>query len=778
VVFQTAILLTIEWNVLDMISEDVFESDYPNYKGQVKNIERLEGRSGDFVMAHSVLPEKLAIRLPYDELYTHQADAIEQLHNDKNVCVTTSTASGKTLVYALRMAELIEEDSNATGLFLYPTKALSRDQKQEISQLYEEMGLDISIGVYDGDTDSNEKREIRESSDVIITNFQGLNYYLPHHDKWERFLRNLQLVVVDESHMYRGVQGIHTAYIIRRLKRIANDYYSQPQFVLTSATIGNPKQHTETLIGDDVSVIENDTSPKGATDIVFWQPPQAGTENRSSHKESSELLGYITSKGLQSLLFAPSRQSTELCLRHCQDEDWISDSLKFNSYNAGHTKKERRNVEDDLKDGSVDGVITTTALEVGIDIGSIDAAIIDTYPGQRTSFWQQIGRAGRSPDKRSIAMFVADNESVDQYILNNPDFLLEDDVEDAVIDIENLKIAKKQIRAAANELSLQQSDLDFFPKQIFQTSIHELQKEGEIEESPLSNQISYIGDNGRPESDISLYASSEKTFTPVIVINDDVVSLPEVGIERAFRDFHYGATYYHKGTKYEVIEFDAKSESIRLAPTDVQYYTQSSRTVEIENLIETDSFEPIDGVTIKKGTGVIKEYYDSYSKIYPDRGETEHGHDTGISKPISLETQLFWFEIDDGILNDIRENGPRQQSLGGLHAAEHALIKMVPTVLMADSKNIGGLSTLAHPEIPSQSAGIFIYDGVSGGVGFSHKMYQNIENLMSRTINRLENCSCESDEGCLSCTMSPMCGDGNEPLDRVQAADILNYIQE
>lgn len=760
-----------------MISEDVFEADYPEYKNQVDHIERLDGRDGDSVMAHSILSEKLAIRLPHEELYTHQSDALESLHNDENVCVTTSTASGKTLIYALRMAELLEEDSNATGLFIYPTKALSRDQKEELEDLYNTMGLDISIGVYDGDTDSEEKRRIRGQSDIIITNFQGLNYYLPHHDKWERFFRNLQLTVIDESHMYRGVQGIHTAYIIRRLKRIVNDYYSQPQFVLTSATIGNPKQHAETLIGEDVSVINTDGSPKGATDIVFWTPPKLGTSSRSSHKEASEVLGYLTSKGLQSLLFAPSRQSTELCLRHCQDKEWIPETLSFNSYNAGHTRDERRAVETDLKQGGVDGVITTTALEVGIDIGSIDAAIVDTYPGQRTSFWQQIGRAGRSPDKRSIAVFVADDESVDQYILNNPSFLLEDEVEDAVIDIENLHIAKKQIRAASHELSLQKSDLGFFPKQIFQTNIHELQKEGEIEESPLANQIAYTGEDERPEADISLYASSEKTFTPVIVVNDDVVSLPEVGIERAFREFHYGATYYHKGEKYEVIEFDTKSESIRLAPTDVPYYTQSSRTVELENLVTEDEISPADGVTIKKGTAVIKEYYDTYSQIYPDRGESEHGYDTNINQPISLETQVCWFEIDDSVLSDIRESGPRQQSLGGLHAAEHSLIKMVPTVLMADSKNLGGLSTLAHPEIPSNSAGIFIYDGVSGGVGFSHKMYEYMHSLMKRTIQRLENCDCNSEEGCISCTMSPMCGDGNEPLDRKQAADILRYIR-
>lgn len=760
-----------------MITEDVFENDYPQYEGQVRHIARVDGRQGKTVMANDILSEKLTVRLPHDELYMHQADAIRELEAGNNVCVTTSTASGKTLVYALYMAMCLEEDSNATGLFVYPTKALSRDQQTELNSLYDDMGLDIDIGVYDGDTDSDEKRRIREESDIIITNFQGLNYYLPHNDKWERFFRNLKVTVIDESHMYRGVQGIHTAYIIRRLQRIAADYYSDPQFVLTSATIGNPKSHAENLTGKEVSVIDNDTSPKGATDIVFWQPPSQGDGTRSAHKEASEILGYITSKGLQSLLFAPSRQSTELCLRWCDEVDWIPNGLDYDSYNAGHTRSERRRVEQNLKEGAVEGVITTTALEVGIDIGSIDAAIVDTYPGQRTSFWQQIGRAGRSPENRSIAVFVADSESVDQYILNHPQFLLEDEVEDAVIDIHNLQIAKKHIRAAANELPLNQDDLKFFPKQVFQTSIHELQDEGELEKSPLANQITYIGEDGRPEADISLYASSQDTFTPIIIDGDDVTSLPDVGADRAFRDFHYGATYYHKGEKYEVIEFDRESGSIRLSPTDVSYYTQSSRTVELQNLVEFESTSPAEGVTVKKGEAVIKEYYDSYSKVYPDRGEVEHGFETNITEPISLETQVCWFEIDDGLLADLRDNAPRQTSLGALHAAEHALIKMAPTVLMADSKNLGGLSTLNHPEIDPNAAGIFIYDGVSGGVGFSHNMYENLRPLLKHTVQRLDNCSCESDTGCISCTMSPMCGDDNDPLDRVQASELLKHIR-
>lgn len=760
-----------------MITPDVFEKDYPEYKGQVEHIEQVDGRAGTSVSATRVISEEMSVRLPFDELYKHQAEAIHNLLNEKNVCVTTSTASGKTLIYALYMATLLEKDSNATALFLYPTKALSRDQKQELDSLYSEMGLDIDVGVYDGDAEQDEKRRIRRESDIVITNFQGLNYYMSHHEKWERIYRNLKLAVIDESHMYRGVEGIHTAYIIRRLKRIVQDYYSDPQFVLTSATIGNPEEHASTLIGDDVTVIDTDCSPKGATDIVFWNPPTQGESTRSSHRESTEILSYITEKGLQSLLFAPSRQTTELCLNWVTDSDADDSGLTFDSYNAGHTKDERRSVEDKLKNGDLDGVITTTALEVGIDIGSIDSAIVDTYPGQRTSFWQQIGRAGRSADKRSVAFYVASDESIDQYILNNPDFLVEDTVEDAVVDIENLQIAKKHIRAAANELPLQKSDLKHFPKKVLQTCIHDLQRDGEIEKSPLSKTIAYCGDAGRPEADISLYSSSEKTFTPVIVNEGSVVSLPEVGLERAFRDFHIGATYYHKGTKYEVIEFDVETESIRLTETNVPYYTQSSRTVELQNVQSEESIEPAEGVTLHMGTGTIKEYYDTYSKIYPEQGDAEHGFSTGVTEPLSLETHLCWFEIDESVLTEIRNSGGREETLGALHAMEHALIKMAPTVLMTDSKNLGGLSTLSHPEINGNSAGVFIYDGISGGVGFSHKIYEHSRLLMKRTINRLENCSCESEKGCISCTMSPMCGDDNEPLDRAQAAQILRYIR-
>lgn len=761
-----------------MITTAVFEDTYPDYSGQIVDIKEIEGQDGEFVSANKILPETLANRLPFESLYKHQADGLFELQNENNICVTTSTASGKTLIYALYMAICIEQNPDATGLFIYPTKALSQDQKSELKSLYESLNDDITVGVYDGDATQEEKREIRNDANVVITNFQGLNYYLPHHKKWERIYQNLALTVIDESHMYRGVQGIHTAYIIRRLRRIADFHNSDPQFVLTSATIGNPKEHTQTLIGDTVSVINTDYSPKNPQDIIFWEPPTYDSGSASSHREATDILAYLSNQQLQTLLFAPSRQITELCLKWIAENKTVQNASKFESYNAGHTKAERQSVESQLKSGQLDGVITTTALEVGIDIGSIDAVIVDTYPGQRTSFYQQIGRAGRSQDQRALAVYVASEESIDQHIIQNPSFLLDDDIEDAVIDITNESIAVKHIQAAANEHSLSEIDTQFFPQHTFQSSIHKLQSENLLDESPLSQTIAYTGTE-RPESNINLYASSDTTYSVTINTEHKTKSLPSVSIERAYRDFHKDATYYHKGKKYIVTEFNTTDKQIVLKPTTVQYYTQSTRTVDIKNLHSDETIQLNTAVTLHKGTGEIHEHYQEYSKTYPDRGETEYGFSTGMTTPLVLETQLCWFEIEQEFLSNIQTDSlqTQSQSLGTLHALEHALIKMSPTVLMTDSKNIGGLSTLSHHSLSQNTTGIFLYDGVSGGVGFTHKMFENMQKLFSVTQKRLQDCSCQSDDGCISCTMSPMCGDDNEPLDRVRAAELIKNIK-
>lgn len=403
---------------------------YPRYSGQAVHSHTQPATDADTVPANTVLSDQLARRLPHD-LYTHQAEALEALDNGENVCVATSTSSGKTLVYGLHFARQYIDNDASTALLVYPTKALSRDQQEALNDLYSTLGLDIDVAVYDGDTSTDNRRRIREESDVIISNFSGVNIYLSDHALWSDFHSELGLVAIDESHSYTGIHGMHVAWVTRRLWRVLETYDTDPQVTLTSATIGNPEEHAEILTGKEVSVVDEDGSPHGERDIVFWDPPveedDTGEEvKRSADKEASDILAHLADRGLQGLMFTRSRKQTELNARRVRnaDEDLVpSGGLEVEAYNGGHGKQTRRQAEDRLKSGHLDGIVSTNALELGIDIGSVDATVLTGYPGTRQSFWQQLGRSGRGLSD-ALGVFVAHYSSIDQYILDHPEYLL------------------------------------------------------------------------------------------------------------------------------------------------------------------------------------------------------------------------------------------------------------------------------------------------------------------------------------------------------------------
>lgn len=755
-----------------------FKNNYPDYDDQVEHVEQVPPERADSVPKHNVFDNSFAGKIPFDELYSHQAKSLELLDQGHNVCVTTPTSSGKTLIYALHIAREYKRNPDSTALLVYPTKALSRDQYTEISSIYDEMGLNIDIGVYDGDTSSSKKRQIRRESDLVITNFQGLNYYLPYHKKWNRIFENLSTVVIDEAHTYTGLHGIHVSWIVRRMLRIINgEYGSQPSIVLSSATIGNPREHSKNLTGEEFKIVDSDGSPSGKRDIVLWNPPSymddGQLERRSPHRESSDVLSYLCSEGMKTLMFAPSRKMTELCAK------WSEDTLKndyagfydIEPYNAGHMKDDRREVEDNLKDGSIDGVVSTTALELGIDIGDVDATVMDGYPGKRASFWQQAGRSGRGT-KDALSILVTRHDSIDQYIVKNPGFLLEEDVENAVIDLGNVHILEMHLCAAANEAPLSTYSLQYFGDGPIEDALDNLRNKGLID-GEISDIVTYTGPE-RPESNIDIYSTSDEQFDVYIDAGNEKYDLPPVDKARAFRDFHPNAIYMYKGNQYEVTEFDTDKREILLEYTEVDYYTQSGREVSINNIVYEESKEIADGITIKKGTGEISESYKTYTRVYLDGTGRESNIPTGLNEPVSLETDIMWIELDDNISQEVTTESTVDGLAGSLHAAEHALIKMSPTILTADTEDLGGLSTPVHDS--NGKSTVFIYDGVEGGVGFSHKIYDELEDLSVRTENLLKNCDCESDHGCPACTMSPMCGDNNEPMDSIGAQHLLSLI--
>ncbi len=777
----------------------VLKEEYPDYRDQIQHIYTQHAEEAEHVPPSNVLPDRIADRLEFD-LFTHQAEAISELGYGESVCVSTSTSSGKTMVYALHFAREYLENPASTGLIVYPTKALSRDQQQALTELYgEELGLDIDVMVYDGDTPREERPDIRENADIIITNFAGINHYLPYHGKWANFFSNLSLIALDESHTYTGVHGMHVAWILRRLKRIIDYYNAEPQYVLTSATIGNPKEHSQRLTGEDVFVIDNDGSPSGKRTLVFWNPPpwseketrQDGTVNRKpASVESSEVLAHLAANDVQTLQFARSRKMTELtshrAIEHLEDDGTPYDvDVDIEAYHAGHGKETRRETEDRLKAGEIDAVVSTEALELGIDIGGVDGTIIAGYPGTRQSFWQQIGRSGRGATE-AISVFIADYDSIDQYLINNPEYLSENYVEDAVVDLENNDVYSQHILCAANELALTHEDKEYFGDDRFERAIRMWKLSGQLV-GGLNTGVQYSG-TGRPEADISMYASSDEQFEVRFHAEaDGDLDLEPVDKDRAYRDFHEGAIYMHKGQRYQVIKFvdQGSQQYIVLRPAhNVNYYTRSKSETRITNATSEQS-RSLGDFTLHWGTGTVTAHYEYYDKIDIDSNSpTQRNIPTGLP-PLNMKTQMLWIEapdyVEEGLISKYADfeasNQPTHIAngyMGGLHAAEHGMISVAPLELMMDKQDLGGLSTFAHQAF--DTSGFFIYDGISGGLGFSRTIYNQFEEIAIRTRELIAGCECTRERGCPACVMDDNCGSQNSPLHKSAAIDLFDHM--
>lgn len=751
------------------------ESEFPN---QITGIETIDAKEGNFVDAAEVLPDQFSSKLEHKSLYRHQAEALAKLQTGSNVCLTTGTDSGKTLVYALYSA-LEAKRNDKTTLCVYPTKALSRDQEESLKETYNELGLTLEVGVYDGDTSKERKQELRKDADVVMTNFQGLNYYLPHHGAWENFFSDLGLVVIDEAHMYTGVMGTHASWITRRLLRLVErSHNASPQVVVTTATLGNPQEHSETLTGKDMEVIKTDHSPREKQDIVLWNPERKGNDRVSPHRSVTKLAPWIVNKtGSQILIFTPSRRTTELCMKWIQEQSSNYDrQINVESYHAGHSKASRRETEKRIKSGELDIIISTTALEVGIDIGHLDVVISDTYPGSRMSFWQQIGRAGRE-NTESTTFFVADKTSTDQYIIDNPRYLLGDDVEDAIIDLTNKHISSKHITVAASEAPLLENDSDYFTQDM-ESMVNKLTQKG-ILSGDLENGVTFDA-SYRPEARISLYSTTSSGFS-VKILDDDgqiIESLPEVSRNRAYRELFPGATYLHKGVKYQVDEFieQEKKKEIRLKEADdLDYYTRSDKQKKITNIKSEESIELDHGITIHKGRIIVKERYPSYTKIYESRKENVAGVPTELTDSLDLKTEACWITLDPEVSEEVAER-TKGNLLGALHGAEHAMIELSPMILNVDSQDIGGLSTRRHNQTDAPT--IFIYDGINGGIGYSYKIFETLDSVSSVASNRISNCDCSDYDGCLECIMSSSCGSQNESLHKKGSAMVTKMISE
>ncbi|MDQ2048975.1 DEAD/DEAH box helicase [Natronolimnohabitans sp. A-GB9] len=853
------------------ITGDELVETYPGLPDDVTVLER-PGRPAETVPSEDVLRADLAKPLEHD-LYTHQADALEALADGENVCVATSTSSGKTRIYALQIArnylEARARGIESTAYLLYPTKALSRDQERSLNDLFDELGLEITVRVYDGDTERGRNRKrIREEADVVITNFAGVNTYLHDHDRWARFLSACDLVVIDESHTYTGVHGMHVAWIVRRLKRVLDYYDASPQYVLTSATVGNPGEHSSALIDESVTVVDEDGSPTGPRDLVLWNPPPRDRDGshdgrdewtEADHDEDTDgddalervpatveaprVLSHLTYHDAQTLLFTPSRKLAELSIKRASEHR--HDNRRYYThpdrgsalepYHAGHSRAKRHGTEHRLKTGILDGVASTNALELGIDVGEMDATVQLGYPGQRQSFWQQIGRAGRGT-KRALSVLVADHRTLDQYVVSNPDYLLENDVEDAVVDVDNDAVFAKHLRCAADELAVDESDVGTVAeRERLERAVEMWRRAGQLQ-GALETGVSYTGPP-RPQQSISLYATTGEEYD--VRLADDVEDeydpeMEPLAKERVLRDFHEGAVRLHQGQQYEVTSVDhgGPRPTVTLRPTDVDYYTRTRTDVTVLDAVSEQSRE-IGEFTLHFGRGQVLVYHGTYDKVAVHGGtKREQGIPTD-NPPLSMETQLCWLEVPQRVeraliekyrdvsipgLEDEFADTAHLGYAGGLHAAEHATIGVAPLELMVDKRDLGGLATLSidsHLEQPAHSesaagpdvsagddapkniaaaeatireiasglerdptSGWFIYDGIDGGLGFARAIYENFETVAERARELIADCDCGNTGGCPACVMDEQCGNDNQPLHRGAAVDVLDHVLE
>ncbi len=682
-------------------------------------------------------------------LYTHQAEAIERVRAGANVVITTPTASGKTLAFNLAVFEGLFENPQATALYIYPLKALSQDQLQAIRSLEEGTGVRVEAAVYDGDTPQHVRSLIREHSRLILTNPYALHQYLPWHHKWRRFFKDLHFVVIDEAHSYRGVFGSNVALLIRRLRRIVEHHGAKPRFILSSATMANPKEHSERLVGLDFEVISESGAPRGPKYFIFWN--SVADVNHSVHRQTSDLLAQHIRSGFQTLCFTVSRKLAELIALWAKEQGLGGE---IEAYRAGYRPEERRAIERALKRGELRGVASTTALELGIDLGGLDAVIISGYPGTVISTWQMAGRAGRGREPAIVTLIAFENP-LDQYFMKHPEKFFERPHEHAIIDLENPHILLGHTMCAAAELPLQPEDERFLgdglPK-----ALKSLERQELIQKTPKG--WVYRG-LARPAEVVRLESISERA---VQVLNEGEV-LETLDLRRAYEEAHPGAVLLHRGETYLVKELDLVAGVARAVKEDLDYYTDALQTVGIRVRKEMLKRATKWG-TLSLGDVKVVEHFIAYRVKRYD--QTLGLHELNLP-PLEFETTALWFTLPEESSKRVMAAG--LDWAGGLHAAEHALIAMTPYHAMCDRWDIGGLSTPLHPD--TQQATIFIYDGYPGGIGIAEKAYDLFERLAETTYELVRDCECE--DGCPSCIYSPKCGNNNEPLDRRAAVKIL-----
>jgi len=703
-----------------------------------------------------------------DHLWSHQAATLESALERGHTIVTTGTASGKSLAFNLPVLDVLARDRAARALYLYPTKALAQDQARKLATLRPPF---LRPAIYDGDTPREERRAIRARSNVILTNPDMLNVsVLPHHRHWGDVLANLAFVVVDEAHAYRGVFGSHVANVLRRLRRLANAYGTEPRFVLASATIANPVELAERLTGLDFELVDRDGAPRVGRQIAMWNPPlldeDKGTR-ASALSEGAHLLADLVESGARTICFLRSRRGVELIQRftrlRLEDRGRADLAERIAPYRAGYTPSQRREIERRLMEGELLGVAATSALELGIDVGELDAAICVTFPGTVASLRQMWGRAGRRA--AGLAMYVAGDDALDQFFCRHPDEFLDRPVEGAILDHESEEIHRQHLVAAAYELPLDAQDAEVFGPR-WEAYAERLVAAGELRERG-GRYLPAGSDGAFPAGRIALRSASLDSFSVIDADSGEMIGSVEAG--RAFDTLHPGAAYLHLGQSYEVEALDVRGRRAAAKAFHGDWYTQPKKETEtwIERLLER---RETGGVELSFGVVSVTEQVVAFQR------KRVSDHEVLDLLPVDLAeqdfvTQALWFTFHDELLRAAGggEPFPLEVLLGSLHAAEHSQIAVLPLIAMCDRWDIGGLSTASHHQTGRPT--VFIYDGHPGGVGLTRAGFASFDRLVDDARRLIAECPCR--RGCPSCVQSPKCGNLNEPLSKRGALALL-----
>ena len=677
-------------------------------------------------------------------LYTHQAHSLEATARGENVTVVTPTASGKTMCYNLPVLSAILKNPDARALYLFPTKALSADQVSELYEMIEAMGVDIKTYTYDGDTPAAARRAVRQAGHIVVTNPDMLHSgILPHHTKWVKLFENLRYIVIDEIHTYRGVFGSNLANVLRRLMRLCEFYGSHPQYILCSATIANPGELAETLIGGPVTLIDDNGAPMGERHFVFYNPPVINRQlgiRKGVIPETRAIAGMLLKNGIQSITFARSRLTVEVLTRYLKDmvRDPLGNAGRVRGYRGGYLPTERRAIERGLRAGEVDAVVSTNALELGIDIGALDACVLCGYPGTIASAWQQAGRAGRR-QSTSIIFYVASSAAIDQYIVNHPDYFLRQSPENALLNPDNLYILLSHFKCAAFELPFQEGD-GFGNAPGTEELLDYLSEQGILHH--VEGRYHWSAEDF-PASEISLRSAAAENF--MIIDITDPAHHRVIGEMDRFTVpmlLHENAIYMHEGRQFQVekLDFDACKAFIR--SVDTGYYTDSDLNINL-SLLDVEREEPqARGGVSALGEIKVTALVTMFKKIRFDTHETlGFGH---VRLPeTDMHTTAMWWTLPE----DLAASLPSDTLKNGMMGIANLLRIVCPLYLMCAPRDVAVVYQVKSP-ITDQPT-ILIYDNCPGGIGLAQKAFSMREMLLEKALQVAADCGCRY--GCPSC---------------------------